>query len=363
MLSNEVYEWLHQNPELSYNEFKTTKFIINHLSSYDLDLIPVDPTGVIAVTKTNHPKTIVFRADIDGLAITEQTDTNYSSINPGVMHGCGHDIHITSLLEFVSKIDFELLSVNIIFVFQPGEEVDGGARKVINNPIFNKHQIVGIYASHVWPELDLGTIGLKVGTMMATNYVFNLKLKGTSTHCSTPHLGSEMFGLLTAFTNYLNTINSKMTDLNKAVAINIGQINGGKQPNITLSELSLKGTIRAQEDRQLKIVVELIDNFLQANCSLYKIDYKLTQIECSYPCVDNDRHLIEYHGLTPNLTNGSFAVEDFGFYKQLGPTLFVFAGTHEQQQMSLHSEKFLPSPKVINIISNYYLKILGDYDA
>ncbi|WOO87420.1 M20 family metallopeptidase [Mollicutes bacterium LVI A0039] len=361
MLSSQIYQQLHRYPELSYQEFETTKLIKQVLSDYKLDITMINPTGLIATTQTDYEQTIVFRADIDGLAISEQTNASYSSQNPGVMHACGHDLHIAGMLDFIAKIEFEQLAYNLIFIFQPGEEVDGGARLILEHPLFNNHQIVGIYGVHVWPELDYGTINLKHGPMMATNYVFELVLEGTSTHCSTPHLGSEMLSLVASLINYFNTINSKMTDLHQGVAINIGQIAGGKQPNVTLSNMILNGTIRALNDQQLADVVELITNFLASNCKLYNLKYCFKQTECTYPCVENDPELIKFHNLSANLEQPSFAVEDFGFYKQLGPTLFTFIGTREDTQMSLHSEKFLPSPNLVNVISDYYLQLLGDY--
>lgn len=361
MSSRAIYEQLHRNPELSYQEFETTKMIATELAKYQLTITYLNPTGLIASTKTNFSQSLVFRADIDGLPISEQTSAEYQSQTNGVMHACGHDLHIAGLLEFISKINFSNITHNLIFVFQPGEEVDGGARIVLNNELFKSHQIAGVYAIHVWPELKYGTIGCKPGAMMATNYVFALKLHGQSTHCSTPHLGSELISMLANFTSYLNTISSKLTSLEQPVAINIGQISGGKQANISLAELQLTGTIRAQSDCQLSQITSLIDNYLSATCPLYKLEYQFQRTECSYPCVVNSKQLVDFHKLPQTVTNPSFAVEDFGFYKQLGPSLFSFIGTDEGEQMSLHSPRFLPNPKIIEEISSYYLKILEDW--
>lgn len=362
MLSREVYEQLHRNPELSYQEYQTTKLIKSILSNYDLEIIELDPTGLIAKTQTNFKQSLVFRADIDALPITEKTGISYQSQNIGVMHSCGHDLHTAGLLEFISKIDFTTINHNLIFIFQPGEEVDGGARICLKHKLFDNLDIDGIYAIHIWPQLDYGLIGCKPGVMMATNYVFNLSLSGVSTHCSTPNLGSEMISLIASFTNYLNTIISKLTSIDDGLAINIGKIVGGEQANITLSELSLFGTIRALNDNILEQVVLMIEDFLNSNTRLYKLDYKFQQVECTYPCVENSRKLIDFHQAKQTIESPSYAVEDFGFYKHLGPTLFAFIGCKEENQMSLHNQSFLPNPELITEVSNYYLRILGDWN-
>lgn len=362
MSSLDLYYKLHSNPELSYKEVETTKLIKNNLIQYPLDLHDVEPTGIIAVTKTNHEQTLVFRSDIDGLPITETTDASYQSTTSGVMHACGHDIHIASLLEFISTIDWQTLNYNLIFIFQPAEEVDGGAKLIINNSLFERHNIAGIYAVHVWPELEFGKLGIKSGVMMATNYVFKLTLVGNSTHCSTPAQGSEMLGFVANFNSYLNLIVAKKIDLNKGATINIGSIHGGQQANITLSELELVGTIRAKDDEVLSQIVKQITDYLKSTCNLHNLSFSFEQTECTYPCVENSDELMDKHNLTPTIVDSSFAVEDFGFYKQLGSTLFTFVGVGEQKPMSLHSSDFLPNPQIIKTISDYYQKILKDWN-
>ncbi len=377
----DTYEYLHKHPELSYHEIMTTAYILNSLSEFGerLEVHRLDPTGVIAIINNNSPETIAFRADIDALPISEKNDFEYKSINDGVMHSCGHDGHTTMLLHFIKNIFEKNLKFtkNLMFIFQPAEEVDGGANIVLNNEIFKQHNIKHMFGTHLWPELNKGVIGLKPKNLMGTNYVFELKIFGKSAHVSTPQFSVDSTQVLSELIQNINFLIAKTSSPFEPVVINIGKINGGVASNIIIDEIVLNGTMRASNDTSLANLVVNFKNILKALENKFDCKISLEQTEVTYPSVYNDEKLINEieHSLNDlndlNDLNGfnvqklehpSLACEDFGFYSQKLSTAFFFLGTKDEKHTStLHSPNFSFDLEVLNIGVNLYERLLHIY--
>ncbi len=365
----DTYEYLHKHPETSYHEFMTTAFIMNFLSEFGdkLEVYKLDPTGVIAIINNNSDETIGFRADIDALPILEKNSFDYTSINEGVMHACGHDGHTAMLLHFIKNI-FEKnikFTKNLMFIFQPAEEVDGGAKLVLNSDVFKNHNVKHIFGMHLWPELSKSVVGIKSKNLMGTNYVFELKIQGKSAHASTPQFSVDSTQVLSELIQNINFLIAKTSSPFEPVVINIGKINGGVAPNVIIDDITVNGTMRASNDDSLATLVSNFKKVLKALEDKFNCHISLEQTEVTYPSVYNDidlikkieRNLDDFN--TQKLEFPSLACEDFGFYSQKLSTAFLFLGTKDNTHTSmLHSPTFAFDIKVLNTGVSLYEQLL-----
>ncbi len=371
MLSNvqDTYKHLHTYPELSYHEVMTTAFILNFLGQFGdkLEITKLDPTGVIAVYNNNANETVAFRADIDALPVAEKNEIEFKSVNTGVMHACGHDGHTAMLLHFIKNIIEKNIKFNknLMFIFQPAEEVDGGAKIVLDNEVFKKHNIKNIFGVHLWPELEKNVVGLKSKDLMGTNYVFELKIFGKSAHASTPHFSVDATQVLGELIQNINFLIAKTSSPFEPVVINIGKINGGVATNVIIDEITINGTMRSSSDTSLANLVANFKTVIKALEDKYGCKINLTQTEVTYPSVFNDVEIIKT--LETNLCDfkvkhldfPSLACEDFGFYSQKYSTGFFFLGTNDDVHSGmLHSPNFAFDLDILDTGVRFYEQLL-----
>lgn len=362
----ETYEYLHQNPELSYKEFSTTKYIKEELNKLGIETHRVDPTGIIGIIDNGSDVTIGFRADIDALPITEKNKHEFVSENVGVMHACGHDGHMSMLLKSAETMLENDYEYNIMLIFQPAEEVNGGAKLIINHPIFQKYKPSKIFGMHLWPELESGVIATRSGALMGTNVPFKLELKGKSSHVCNPHLGSDCMQALAETITNINYIVAKTNNPFEPVVINIGKVMGGTSGNIIASDVEVLGTMRAANNLVLRNLKEQFEESLQVSKIKYGVDIKFEQTEITYPVVYNSPILVDQ--ITNNMSriklleHPSLASEDFGFYSNICDSVFFFLGTNEDgHTMPLHSESFSINPSVLQKGVDLYVELARIY--
>jgi len=198
-LKEEMIEWrhhLHSYPETAFEEYNTTKFIIEKLRSFGIDELYTDfaPTGVVGIIKGQQSgKWIALRADIDALDILENNDAEYCSKIKGKMHGCGHDGHTAILLGAAKYLathrDF---SGTVVVIFQPAEENEGGGRVMVEKGLFDRFPIEAVYALHNQPNMAFGEFYIRKGPLMAAYDVFEIKIVGKGSHAAAPHNGYEI---------------------------------------------------------------------------------------------------------------------------------------------------------------------------
>lgn len=374
MLNNKsvtnIFEDLHKIPELSYNEFKTTKYIIEYLSNFELEIHKLEPTGIIAIKRTNiNNNALVFRADIDALPLESEN-------NKKAIHSCGHDGHTSMLLSFISKIFDKQenkqikqnYDKNLIFIFQPAEEVDGGARIVLNSGILDEFNVQGFFGMHLWPEIDSGIVGIKKNSLMGTNFVFDIVIKGKSAHVSTPQNAIDSTQILADLIQSANYIIAKINSPFEPVVINFGKIKGGVAPNIIIETINIEGTLRASNDKSLEKIVKNLKNVIKSLELKYGCTIDIIQKEITYPAVMNNENLFnkiaEDFSENKNmdyviLENPSLACEDFGFYTQKFPAMFLFLGTQSDKHTNmLHSVDFDFDLAILEKGVNLYERLL-----
>src|SRR5688572_9184509 len=192
----QIRHHLHAHPELSYQEFETSKFVQQKLADYDIPFEVRATTGVVALVKGKNPssRTVALRGDMDALPIVEENNVPYKSTNPGVMHACGHDVHTTCLLG-AAKILAETRDNwegTVKLIFQPGEEKNpGGASLLINEGVLDNPSPEAIFALHVNPQLEVGKLSFRDGKVMASADEIYISIKSKGGHAAAPHLTAD----------------------------------------------------------------------------------------------------------------------------------------------------------------------------
>lgn len=339
-----VRHHLHANPELSYKEFNTSKFIQDHLQSLGIPFKVMAETGVVALIEGKKSnRVIALRADIDALPIQEANNVAYASKVPGVMHACGHDVHTTILLGAArilneTKAHWE---GTVKLIFQPGEEKNpGGASILIKEGVLENPAPTAIIGLHVHPILETGKLSFKSGKAMASADEIYITVKGKGGHAATPHLTADTVLAASELVVALQKVVSRDKDPLSPSVLSICAINGGFTTNVIPSEVKLMGTFRAMDEtwrfNAHKRMKEIADGI--ATSSGAEIDFK---IDVGYPTVYNDPVITEKARSIAASTMGNsnieegelrMGAEDFGYYSQKIAGCFFRLGTGNKQK-------------------------------
>ena len=254
---------IHQNPELSNQEFQTTKLIQEKLTEYGVEIADIGlKTGVVGVLKGRFPgKTLAIREDIDALPMKELTGLPFASASDGVCHSCGHDIHTTVLL-YTAKILSALkdeLHGNVMFLFQPAEENGSGAKQLIDcgfDKVLKPDAFVGL---HVAPKLNAGCIGLKDGAASASSDMFQIRVTGKGGHGAHPENCVDPIIISAYILTQLQTIVSRENHPIHPAVLTVGSIHGGQANNVIPDYVEMGGTLRSLEPESRQAMQEAID--------------------------------------------------------------------------------------------------------
>lgn len=359
----------HKHPELSWEEYKTTEKIADILNKLDIKTHKnITKTGLMGIINENSKgKCLLIRADIDALPVKEKTGLSFSSVNEGVMHACGHDVHISTLLmaaELLSKRAKELNGC-VKFLFQPAEETTGGALPMIEKGVMKNPDVDSCLGFHVRPELETGKIICSAGKIMASPDNFYIKLSGKGGHCADKMKNDDLILASSELLKLLNHICYKDS------IVSVCTINGGTAPNIMPSELTISGSFRTfDESTRIKISNE-IKEISKDVADKYNIN-QATEIELLYPPLKNDEKLSHIFqnssskiiGNENVITNfePSFLGEDFAYFGQFAPSVHFFLGAKKDGfNTSLHAENFDVDEKCIEIGAKCIEQFTIDY--
>ena len=360
--------FLHMNPELSNREFETSKLIAAKLMALGLDVqTEVAKTGVVALLSGDQPGiTVACRADMDALPIQEQTELPYKSLNPGVMHACGHDIHMSVALgtAIVMNALRDRISGNIKFIFQPAEEgapagEEGGAGLMIKEGVLDNPPVRAIFGLHVMP-FDVGKVQFSAGAIMASSDRFEITIKGESSHGARPHEGKDAITLAAQVILGIQTIVSRNLEATDPAVISIGKIEGGIRSNIIADEVRLEGTVRTLSETNRSKIQHMMEDVVKGITSSFGANYDFSYRRGSSPVYN---HIQLAKIMSPSLTKvlgetnveeitPQMVAEDFSAYCQKIPGFFFFLGVKppEQKFMApLHSPLFNPDERSIAI--------------
>ncbi len=359
-----VRQDLHQIPELAYEEFKTQDYILERLAHYPgLRIHHFKPTGLLVEYQAGKGDYLLFRADMDALPITENTGCSYSSKHPGKMHACGHDIHITILLGLIDKVVTESPEQNLLFLFQPAEEGESGAKAVLADPVWGKYKIHSAYALHVNPDLPVGVISSRAGNFFAATAEYDVYIQGVSAHIATPERGKN--ALQTGIEVYQSVQQlPRIVKSDERFICDFGKMTAGSVRNAIPADCTLSGTIRAQDRKQIADLKETLLAICHTIATAYDVKIDI-EFLAEYQEVFNSAQLIDelvkaagQIGIEYRLADMTMAGEDFGFIADRWQGLLFWLGAQGNEIYPLHSDKFLPSEKCLDFGLNLFYKII-----
>ncbi len=331
---------LHMHPELSYQEFETSKFIRQQLTEYGIAHQVMAGTGVVGIIEGRNPasRIIALRADIDALPIEEENAVPYKSRHPGVMHACGHDVHTTVLLG-AARILQELREEwegTVKLIFQPGEERNpGGASIMIREGVLENPKPQCIFGLHVHPQMETGKLSFRGGKVMASADEIYITIKGKGGHAAAPHLTVDTILCASQVIVSLQQIVSRNSSPFSPSVLSICSVQGGHTTNVIPSEVKLMGTFRTMDESWRFKAHQLIEQQARSVAEGMGADIDI-RIDVGYPNVYNHEELNntaralaedfmgKEHVLETELRMGA---EDFGYYSQVIPGCFYRLGT------------------------------------
>ena len=326
---------LHQIPEIAFDLPQTHAYVKKVLVSLGFEPMTIAQTGLIAIKKGVRKETIAFRSDMDALNVLEQTNVDFASKYQGKMHACGHDGHMAMLLGFAEHLSHQKsLQYNVMLIFQPAEEGPGGAKIIVDSGILEKHHVLRIFGIHLYPDLKEGIYGLVDGPMMAQNGEFDLSIKGVSAHGAQPHASKDAIIVAAQLITQYQHIVSRQVDPLQSAVVTIGTIEGGEARNIIAHSVHMKGTIRAFHQNTYDAIKESIRKINAGLEMTYGVNIDM-DLRDYYPAVINDHQL--FLEVQQQLKSNSYEMikpmmfaEDFSFYQQVVPGLFVMLGTKNE---------------------------------
>ena len=377
---NEIIEFrrdIHSHPELSGNEERTSKKVIEKLKKLPIEIISnVNGHGVIGNLKgISNKKTILLRSDMDALPIDEMNDLEYKSKNKNVMHACGHDMHTSILLgtALVLSEFKEELNGNVKFMFQPSEEASpiGGAKGMIAEGLLENPKVDEAYGLHVF-GIPTGKIAIKSGVATSRSDRIDIEIFGKSSHASMPAEGKDTIVVAGNIITSIQSIISRNMPPNQTAVITIGKISGGTRYNVLADYVKLEGTVRTFSTENAEMIKnrleELVTNISKAyGCKgilHYQngYDFIYNNPELSTSLINS---LSEEFG-KENIfiqDNPLPAGEDFSFVSKKVPSVFMWLGTENSfntGRCTLHSPDFMPDENSIKIGIKTFCKIIFD---
>jgi N-acetyldiaminopimelate deacetylase len=347
---------LHQIPEPGYQEFKTQQFLLDYIQTLPQDRIELKTwrTGILVRVKgTEGRRCIAYRADMDGLPISEETSYDFKSKHEGFMHACGHDVHMTIGLGVLTHVVNQPLKDDILVLFQPAEEGPGGALPMMQSEEFREWTPDMIMALHIAPEYPVGTIATRPGILFANTSELYMDLKGTGGHAAFPHKANDMMIAAANLILQLQTIVSRNVDPLDSAVITLGKIEGGIRQNVIAEKVRLEGTIRTLSASSMDAVKARLEQVLSGIEASFQcetaVDYgsnyhqvynheNLVQEFMSWVRTSSDMELIE----CPAAMTG----EDFGYFLKEIPGFMFWLGV--DTPYGLHHSKIEPNETAIS---------------
>jgi len=351
---------LHSHPELSHKEFRTTDRIVEALEAAGLQPKRLENTGAY-VDIGDGPIGLALRADIDALPVLEETALPYASVNTGIAHACGHDIHTTVMLgaaRVLAKLDAEgSLGGRIRVIFQPAEEVmPGGALSVIEQGVLSG--VPRILALHCDPRVDVGQVGTRIGAITSASDTIRIELSGQGGHTSRPHLTQDLVFALSQIAVSVPAILSRRIDVRSGVSVVWGQIHAGSAPNAIPGHGFMAGTMRCLDAEAWHAAGELLDDVVREVAAPYGVEVALEHTRGVPPVINSEAEtgLIEASAraelgedsvvLTPQSMGG----EDFAWMTQAIPGAMMRLGTRTPggETFDLHRGDYNPDELAIS---------------
>ena len=360
----EQRRWFHAHPELSWEEFGTTDHIQEELEKMGLEVHRFEGrpgcTAMIYGGKAvPGAKTVALRADIDALPVEEKTGLPFASENPGVMHACGHDNHMAMLLG-AAKILCEVkdeLEGNVKLLFQAAEETCFGAEYYVQQGVLDG--VDAIYGQHIWAGLEAPYLNVQPGVRMASCDNFTITVEGSSTHGSTPHLGTDAIVAAASIIMNIQTYVSRNNDPLNPLVVTVGKIDGGQRFNILANKVVMEGTCRTFSRKTLETIDKDLERIAANTAAAFGASASLEYQHLTTPVINDHEDLNriarnaviklygeEGLGHLPTMMGS----EDLAFFMEEVPGVFGFIGSRDPEQGYIytnHHEKYSVPEEVL----------------
>jgi len=346
---------LHANPELSFHEVETAKYIAGRLREMGIPFQEnVGGYGIVAHVGNDGGKLVALRGDMDALPITEENDVDYASVNQGVMHACGHDVHTTCLLgaaAILKSMEADLKG-KVRLLFQPAEErLPGGASLMIADGVLKNPNVELIFGQHVFPDMEVGQVGFRQGMYMASADEIYITVKGKGGHGALPDTVIDPVLISAHLLSALQQMVSRRAQPDIPTVLSFGKVIADGATNIIPDKVLMEGTMRTMNEQWREKMHELITELVHGLCKSMGAEADL-EIKKGYPCLVNDPGLTAWskqkavellgvenvHDLALRMTS-----EDFAYFAQEVPACFYRLGTSNKRRnigAPLHTGRF-----------------------
>lgn len=367
--------YLHSHPELSTKEVNTTRFIKEELEKMGVEVQEFEGiTGCVGTIKGDKPgKTVMLRADIDALPITENPGKSYCSLNPGVMHACGHDCH-TSMLLGAAKIlsaHRDEIHGTVKLIFQMAEEIGRKSEEYVKRGALEG--VDAIFGMHIWSAVPAGKVNFESGERMGCSDRFTIKIHGKSSHGSAPHEGKDAIIAGAAAIQALQTIPSRINNPFNALVVTVGIFNGGTKENIIADQAELTGTVRAFNREFRNSMPEVIKSVVEPVVKGYGCSAEVDYYFGPSPLINDHEDLVQIARGAASKEMGEDTLiplkkmtgaEDFSVYMETVPGVFGYLGCRNEEKGIIaahHHPAFDVDEDVLYHGTGIYVQFALDY--
>lgn len=370
---------IHAHPELAYNENRTADLVAQLLTSWGIEVHRgLGTTGVVGTIfgKTKNGRSIGLRADMDALPMQELNTFEHASKNPGKMHACGHDGHTAMLLGAARYLarhrDFD---GTVHVIFQPAEEVPGGAKKMIDDGLFTLFPMDAVFGMHNWPGMKVGTFGVIAGPMMGSANVFGIAIEGKGAHAAMPHLGIDPVMAAVQLAQSLQTVVTRNRNPLDPAVLSLTQLHAGSADNVIPNTAELRGTVRTFSEETLDLIEKRMREITQYTCRAFNCNATF-EFERRCPptinhanetafCVDVLKDIVGEENINQAVTP-TMGAEDFAFMLKEKPGCYMFIGNgqgeHRQSghglgPCTLHNGSYDFNDELIPLGVSYWIEV------
>lgn len=372
----QFYSLLHRHPELGNREEQTSARIAEQLLSSGWEVERPVGTAVVGLLRGARPgKTVALRADMDALPVEEQTNLSFRSEVPGVMHACGHDMHTAGLLGAAKMLarHRDELRGNVKLFFQPDEEGNGGARRMIDAGCLENPSVDAVFGAHVDPELPVGSVGVKYGKSYAASDMFTVLVRGRGCHGASPNEGIDALAVGAQLVSALQSIVSRRIAPTDSAVVTVGSFHAGTAGNVIAETAELEGILRTLGQETRRNVRRWFEETVRGVCAAMGAEAEI-RIRESYPgVVNHDSGVDLVRAAAEGMLGAEHVIledaptmgtEDFGEFLLRVPGCFWHLGVQSQDPRTsepLHSPRFAPDMRAMEILIAMHVATVMDY--
>lgn len=371
--SEQLTAWrreLHAYPETAFEEHRTSDFVAGKLREFGIETRRgLAVTGVVGTLKNGDGPAIGLRADMDALNMDEANDCAHKSVIPGKMHACGHDGHMTMLLGAARYLaETRRFNGTVHFIFQPAEELAGGAKRMIDEGLFREFPVDSVYAMHNLTGLAVGTAAIKAGPMMGASDTFEIVMQGNATHAALPHLGDDTIVAASALVGTLQTIVSRIANPIEPAVVSFTQIHGGHAWNVLPEQVVLRGTVRTLSEGMRKKIEEALRHQVEHIARAHNISGKVEYWR-GYPTLVNHAAQtaiaadVARQVVGPDQVDDAFdpvmGSEDFAYMLEQHPGALLWLGAGPAAPgAGLHGTRYDFNDDILPIGASYWARLV-----